>query len=117
MAPRAVPASVSAISSRALKVPISWSVSAMARSISPVSEPAAASRACDCFQPVAQPVERRAQIVRDEVGDFAQALHQPLDAVQHAVEIFRQHVEFVMRAGDRHTPGQIARHDLAARCG
>ena len=40
MAPRVVPASVSAISSRALKVPISWSVSAMARSISPASEPA-----------------------------------------------------------------------------
>ena len=33
------------------------------------------------------------------VGHFAQALHQPLDAVQHAVEIFRQRVELVARAG------------------
>ena len=48
MAPRAVPASVSAIRSSALKVPINWSVSAMARSISPVSEPVADSRAWDC---------------------------------------------------------------------
>ena len=45
MAPRAVPASVSAIRSSALKVAISWSVSAMARSISPVSEPAGSTGA------------------------------------------------------------------------
>ena len=47
MAARVVPASVSAISSRALKVPINWSVSAMARSISPASAPWAVSRAAD----------------------------------------------------------------------
>jgi len=41
MAARVVPASVSAISSRALNVPISWSVSAMARSISPACAPEA----------------------------------------------------------------------------
>ena len=40
------------------------------------------------FEPVAQPVERRAQIVGDRIGDFAHALHQPLDAIEHAVEIF-----------------------------
>ena len=47
MAARVVPASVSAIRSRALKVPISWSVSAMARSISPAWAPLALSRATD----------------------------------------------------------------------
>ena len=41
--------------------------------------------------------------MRHRIGDFAQALHQPLDAVQHAVEIFRQHVELVARRRSRGT--------------
>ena len=94
-------------------MPINWSVSAMARSISEVSEPARAQPRLGLFQPLAQPVERGAQIMRHRIGDFAQALHQPLDAVQHAVEIFRQHVELVMRAGHRHAAGEIAGDDFA----
>ena len=50
---------------------------------------------------VAQPRQRRPQIVRDVVGHFLQAAHQRLDALQHGVEVERQPVEFVARPGDR----------------
>ena len=65
------------------------------------------------FQPLAQPVERRAQVVRHRIGDLAQAFHQAFNPVQHAVEIFRQHIEFIMRPGDRHPASKVAGHDLA----
>ena len=61
----------------------------------------------------AQPVERRAQIVRDVVGDLAHAAEQPLDLVEHGVEVGRQLIELVARASERDALAEIARHDLA----
>ena len=51
--------------------------------------------------------------MRHRIRDLAQALHEPLDAVQHAVEIFRQGVELIMRARHRHPAGEIAGDDFA----
>ena len=114
ISPRATPASASAISSSALKVVMSESVSATAASISPVSALAGSRCRSVASKPVAQAVERRAQIVRDGVGDLAHALHQALDAVEHGVEILGQRVELVMRLADGHAARQIAGDDLGA---
>ena len=64
---------------------------------------------------IAQPGERRAQVVGDVVGDLAQALHQFADPPQHLVQAFRQPVEFVARAGDRQPARQVAGHDAVRR--
>ena len=66
------------------------------------------------FEPRAQPRQRRAQIVRDIVGDLAHARHQPLDLVEHGVEVCRELVELVAAAGDRHALRQIAVDDAAS---
>ena len=60
---------------------------------------------------VAQPRQRRLEVVGDVVGDLLEAAHQRLDAIEHGVEIAGQPVELVAGAGDRQTLGQIARHD------
>ena len=67
------------------------------------------------LRPVAQPCQRRLQIVRDIVGHFAQAAEQLLDPLQHLVHIARQPVDLVMRALERQPAGQIAGHDPLAR--
>ena len=66
---------------------------------------------------VAQPVERRLEIVGDVVGDLAQGRHQLLDAVEHGVEALRQAVELVAGAVERDALGEVAGHDRAARLG
>ena len=66
------------------------------------------------FQAVAQPVERRSQIVRDGIGDFAHAFHQPFGAIEHVVEVFGKFVELVFCAGYRHSARKITGHDLGA---
>ena len=52
--------------------------------------------------------------MRDVVGDLAHAGHQPLDLVEHAVEIGGELVELVARAVQRHAVGQISGHDPLA---
>ena len=69
------------------------------------------------FGAVAQPRQRRLQIVGDVVGDFLQPHHQRFDALQHGVEIFRQAIEFVAAAPDRQPPAEIARHDALGGAG
>ena len=66
---------------------------------------------------IAQPRQRRLQIVGDVVGDFLQSDHQGFDALQHGVEIFRQTVELVAAAPDRQPPAQVARHDALRGAG
>ena len=44
---------------------------------------------------VAQAGERRAQVMRDIVGNLLQAFHQFRDPAEHLVEAFRQPVQFV----------------------
>ena len=63
------------------------------------------------FAAVAQPRQRRFEIVRDVVGDFLEAAHQRLDALQHGVEMLGEAVELVAGAGDRQAAGEIAGHD------
>ena len=67
------------------------------------------------FEPGAQPGERRLQIMRDIVGDLAHAGHQPLDLVEHAVEVGGELVEFVGGAETRHPVRQIAGDDPLGR--
>ncbi len=55
--------------------------------------------------------QRRLQIVSNIVGDMPYALVQFLDACKHAVEVFRQPIEFVTRPAYRKPSGQIAAHD------
>ena len=50
---------------------------------------------------VAQPGQRRLQVMRDVVGDLLQALVQVGDPGQHGVEVFGQAVELVAGAGHR----------------
>ncbi len=59
----------------------------------------------------AQARQRCAQIVRDIVGDLPHACHQPLDLVEHGVEIGRQLIELVAAAGERHALAEIAMND------
>ena len=66
---------------------------------------------------VAQPRQRRLQIVGDVVGDFLQARHQRLDPLQHGVEVFREPIEFVAAAPDRQPAGEIAGHDALRGAG
>ena len=66
---------------------------------------------------VAQPRQRRLQIMGDVVGDFLQPHHQGLDPLQHGVEVFRQTIEFVAAAPDRQPAGEIAGHDALGGAG
>ena len=70
-----------------------------------------------CLGAIAQPRQRRLEIVRDVVGDFLEAVHQRLDALEHGVEVVGETVELVAGAGDRQAAGEIARHDRACRLG
>jgi len=69
------------------------------------------------FGAVAQPRQRRAQIMSDIVGHFAQAAHQLADPRQHGVEIFGEPVEFVAGAGDGEAFVEPAGHDSPRRRG
>jgi hypothetical protein len=51
--------------------------------------------------------------VRDVVGHLAHAAEQPLDLVEHGIEVGRQLVELVARALERDALAEIARHDAA----
>ena len=56
------------------------------------------------LRPVAQPGQRRLQVVGDVVRDLPQPFVQIGDAGQHGVEVFRQPVELVAGAGHRQAP-------------
>ena len=117
MLPRACPDSARAIISSALKVRISPSDSSMVRSSARAVFGLAAGFRQRLLGAVAQPRQRRLEIVGDVVGDFLQAHHQRLDPLQHGVEIFRQPVEFVAAAPDRQPLAEIARHDALGGAG
>ena len=59
----------------------------------------------------AHPAERRAQVVRDVVGDLAHARQQALDLVEHGVQVAGEHVELVARALERDPLAEVAGHD------
>ncbi len=50
------------------------------------------------FEPLTQARKRRAQIMRNIVGDLPHAAHQILDAVEHGIHGFGELIEFVLRA-------------------
>ena len=62
---------------------------------------------------ISQAGERRAQVMRDVVGNLAQAFHQLGDSAQHLVEAFRQPVQFVAGARHRQAAREVAGHDAA----
>ena len=66
---------------------------------------------------VAQARQRRLEVMGDIVGDFLQAHHQCLDALQHGVEVFGETIEFVAAAPDRQPAGEIAGHDALGGAG
>src|SRR3984885_12328597 len=68
-----------------------------------------------CLGVVAQARERRAQVMRDVVGDLLKALHQFRDPAEHLVQAFRQPVQFVARAGHRQAAREVAGHDPVRR--
>jgi len=67
------------------------------------------------LETVAQACERGAQVVGDAVRDAAHVLHEPLDAVQHLVQILRELIEVVTRSPRRDAARQISGHDAPAR--
>ena len=66
---------------------------------------------------VAQPRERRLEIMRDIVGDLAQRQHQFLDAGKHGIETLRQAIQLVAGPAEGNAARKIAGHDLAAGFG
>ena len=62
-----------------------------------------------------QAVERGAQIVRDVVGHLAHAAEQPLDLIEHGIQVGCELVKLVARALERDPLTEIARHDPARR--
>ena len=58
---------------------------------------------------VAEPGQRRLQIVGDVVGDVLDAVEQMLDPLEHGVEAVGQPVELVAGAGHLEPAGQVAR--------
>ncbi len=64
---------------------------------------------------VAQPGQRRFQIMGDIVGYFPHLGHQLVDAIQHGIEILRQPVKLVLAPGLRQALIEIARHDFRRR--
>ena len=50
----------------------------------------------------------------DVVGDLAHRRHQPLDLIEHPIEIGGEQVELVAGAVERHAIGQISGHDPLA---
>jgi hypothetical protein len=69
------------------------------------------------LQPAAQPRQRRAQVVRDRVGDLAHAVHQLRDAVEHQVDVAGEPVELVARPGQLHPRREVAEHDAVCDAG
>ncbi|WP_235209703.1 hypothetical protein [Sphingobium sp. Ant17] len=55
--------------------------------------------------------QRGAQVVGYVARHLAQVVHQSADPVEHPVERRRHAIEFVTRAGERHTSRQIAIDD------
>ena len=47
----------------------------------------------------------------DVVGDFAQARHELLNALEHRVQVGGEPVEFIVRAADRQACGEVSLHD------
>ena len=69
------------------------------------------------FEPHAQPVQRRAQVVRDAVEGGAQRGGLLLDAIQHGVHGHGQRVEFIARTVGAQALGEVAMHDGLAGVG
>ena len=69
------------------------------------------------LQPLAQPRQWRAQVVRHVAADLAQAVHQGGDAVQHVVQRAGQAVQVVAGAAHRHAPREVALDDRLRRAG
>lgn len=69
------------------------------------------------LQAVAKVGQRRAQIVGNVVTGLAQAVHQHLDAIEHAVDRGRQPLQFATLAGHRNAVAQMACHDRMAGVG
>ena len=97
--------------SSALKVASSRSASSIAARIASLCGGAVLRAEQRQLEPRPQPRQRRLQIVRDIVGDLAHPGHQPLDLVEHAVQVGGELVEFVVGAGARHPVRQIAGDD------
>ncbi len=62
------------------------------------------------LEPLTQPCQRRAQIVRDVTRHLTQALHQRGDAVEHVVDDCRQSIELRLRAGHGNAIAKAPRH-------
>ena len=77
---------------------MSWSDSAMVVSSASRSSLGRPAFAQGRLGLVAQPRQRRLEIVGDIVGDLLEPLHQLLDAVEHGVEVGGERVELVVRA-------------------
>ena len=106
---RSLPASARAISSSALKVPIIVSASTSVSSSTARHSARPGLGQQRHLEPGAQPVERRPEIVGDVVGHLAHALQQPLDLVEHRVEVGGELVELVARAAERDPLAELAR--------
>ena len=101
----------------ALKVRISWSDSAIVPSSAARYSAGLCLPAERRLGAVAQPRQRRLQIVGDVVGDLLQPLVQLGDPGQHGVEVFGKPVELVAGAGHRQPAAKVAAHDAAACLG
>src|SRR5262249_30597291 len=64
---------------------------------------------------VSNPAQRRSKVVRDRIRHVAHALHQALDAIEHAVDITIQPREFVVGIRHRDATAQISGLDLERR--
>ena len=69
------------------------------------------------FAAIAQPRERRLKVVSDVVGHLLEAAHQRFDALQHAVQVEGEAIEFVGAAGNRQPARKVAGHDGLRRRG
>ncbi len=45
----------------------------------------------------------------DPVGDVSYAIHQVLDAIEHAVDVAVEPCELILHTGDRDSPSEVAR--------
>ena len=66
------------------------------------------------FQPAAHAHQRRPQVVGDVVSDLLHLAHQPLDALQHGIEIAGELIPLVVRSAQRNAAAEAAFHDGAA---
>ncbi len=70
-----------------------------------------------CLGAIAEPIERRLEVVSDVVGDLAQTGHELLDPREHSIQMIGEPVELVVRPTARNATREIARHDGLARAG